>query len=73
MLWRRLRVIADPAVSGNIIISDQANPTITQPVVAGSGSRFIDTTWGSPSETITITSDIGWDIAIDVITYEGPP
>lgn len=69
----RLRVIADPATSGNITISDQANPMITQPVVAGSPPAFIETMWQNLSPSVTITSDIGWDIAIDVIVYEGPP
>jgi hypothetical protein len=68
----KLRVIADPTNSGNITISDQANPTITQPVVAGSPPTFIETMWQNVSPTVTIMSDIGWDIAIDVIVYEGP-
>jgi hypothetical protein len=69
----RLRVIADPTTSGHITISDQANPTITQPMVAGSPPAFIETMWQNVSPTVTITSDIGWDIAIDVLVYEGPP
>jgi hypothetical protein len=69
----RLRVIADPSLSGNITIGDQANPTIRQPVMAGSAPTFIETMWQNISPTVTITSDIGWDIAIDVIVYEGPP
>lgn len=68
----RVRVIADSLKSGNITISDQANPTITQPVVAGSPPTFIDTNWQNVSPTVTIMSDIGWDIAIDTIVYEGP-
>ena len=68
----RLRVLADSLVSGHITISDQANPTITQPVVAGSPPTFIETNWQNVSPTVTITSDIGWDIAIDTIVYEGP-
>lgn len=69
----RIRVLADQVVSGHITISDVANPTIVQPVVAGSPPTFIDTMWQNSSETITIQSDIGWDIAIDTVVYEGPP
>lgn len=69
----RIRVLSDAATSGNISISDQSNPTITQPVIAGLPPTFIETMWQNTSETITIISDIGWDIAIDAIVYEGPP
>lgn len=69
---RRIRVIADPVVSGNITISDTVNPAITKPVIAGSAPTFIETMWTNQSQTITIVSDIGWDIAIDAIVYRGP-
>jgi hypothetical protein len=69
----KIRVLADAVVSGNVTISDQSNPAIAQPVIAGSPPTFIETMWQNTSEAISIMSDIGWDIAIDAIVYEGPP
>lgn len=45
------------------------------PVPHGSSPMFIETNWGPggmPSPTVTITSSIGWDIAIDTIVYQSP-
>lgn len=71
----RIRVIADPTLSGNITLQDGVNPTIVAAVPAGAPPTFIETNWGmgSPSTTVTVTSDIGWDIQIDTIVYQGPP
>jgi hypothetical protein len=71
----RIRVLADPNLSGTVTIQDGVNPPLTQiPVPAGSPPTFIETGWGSGNlaTTITITSDIGWDISIDTIIYQGP-
>jgi hypothetical protein len=71
----RIRVLADPILSGTITIQDGVNPPVMQsPVPAGAPPTFIETGWGNGNlaTTISITSDIGWDISIDTIIYQGP-
>jgi hypothetical protein len=71
----RVRVIADPNLTGTITIQDGVNPSLMQiPVPAGAPPTFIETGWGNGNlaTTVTVTSDIGWDISIDTIIYQGP-
>jgi hypothetical protein len=70
----RMRIISDTLLSGNISLQDGVNPpTPPFPVPAGAPPMFIETGWTLPSATVTVISDIGWDIAIDTIIYQGPP
>lgn len=70
----RLRVISDTLLSGNISLQDGVNPpTPPFPVPAGAAPMFVPTGWQLASPTVTVRSDIGWDLAIDTIVYQGPP
>ena len=69
-----LRIRVFPKRATTITISDGTNPPVSKTFNAADANlvHFIDTGWTIPTATFTIGTNIGFDLIIDTIIYEGP-
>ena len=74
---RLLRIRVFPKRPTTTTISDRMalNPqvSVTFQAVDVNIVHFIETGWTVPTQTLTIGTDIGFDLIVDTIIYEGPP
>jgi hypothetical protein len=79
-LLQRIRVFPKRLVGGvtNVTITDSGtspqNPTVAVAYQAADLNmvHFIETGWTVPTQRFTMYSDIGFDLNIDTIVYQGP-
>jgi hypothetical protein len=69
---RSVRAIAEMP-GATMTLDDAVNPPVSQTINPQDGLVTIKTNWTQPSPTVSVTSSVGWDMAIDTITYDGPP
>jgi hypothetical protein len=76
---RLVKIRVYPKRATTVTISDGTNPNVNLPVsknfqlADANMVQFIDTGWTVQTPTFTIVTDIGYDLLVDTIVYEGPP
>lgn len=68
-----LRLKASVQQGGNFTLTDDQGQTFDSgPILAANPPKFFDTGWTLPSNMITVTSSVGWELLIDTLVYNGP-
>jgi hypothetical protein len=70
-----IRIRVYPKRPATVTISDGVNPPVSVTFQATDAGfvHFIDTGWTAPAPTVTVGTDIGFDLIVDTIIYQGPP